>query len=205
MVRKTKGAGMKIKIFLKILLLLLGLLILVTNCAQKKTEEQLFSEADSLLASGEAKSALRTYRDILRLFPQTPSAPRALFLMGIAYLENSQDLRAKEAFQKVLEEYPDYDLEKDFFDFAQESQNSDKPELAIVLYQKTMELFPESSNKYKALFLTGFVYSEQLQNYDKAKQAYQQVVEHYPDCDLADDAEFMLKNLGSGSLPGELK
>jgi TolA-binding protein len=68
-----------------------------------------------------------------------------------------------------------------------------------------VDFFPESSNKYKALFLTGFVYSEQLQDYDMAKEAYQKVVENYPDCDLADDAKFMLENLGSDSLPKEVK
>ncbi|KPL04484.1 MAG: hypothetical protein AMJ90_00645 [candidate division Zixibacteria bacterium SM23_73_2] len=196
---------MKVNTYIKIVLILLSFSISINSCTKKKTEKQLFTEADSLLAVGEHQAALKAYREIVKLYPQTPGVPKALFLMGIIYLDNSKDEKAKEVFKKILKENPDYDLEKEFYDFAQESQNSGKPELAIDLYQQTIDFFPESSNKYKALFLTGFVYSEQLQDYDKAKEAYQKVMDYYPDCDLADDAKFMLENLGSDSLPKEVK
>lgn len=197
---------MKIKISVKILLLLLSLAMLIINCSQEKTEKQLFSEADSTLARGDVKSALRAYKGIIKLYPQTPSSPKALFMIGVIYLDQfNEDEKAKETFQKILNDYPDYDLEKDFFDYAQESQNSGKPKLAIKLYQEAIESFPDSPNKYKALFLIGFVYSEQLQDYDKGREAYKKVVDLYPDCDLADDAEFMLRAMGSDSLPEVLK
>ena len=71
---------------------------------------------------------------------------------------------------------------------------------AIKTYEEILKLYPESPNSYKAQFLTGFVYSENLKDYNKAKEVYEKVIKKYPDCDLADDAKVMLESMGSDSL-----
>ncbi len=63
-------------------------------------------------------------------------------------------------------------------------------------YEYAVELFPSDTAVYKAAFLAGYVYSEYLKNYDKAREFYQLVVEKFPNCELADDAQFMLDNMG---------
>lgn len=72
--------------------------------------------------------------------------------------------------------------------------------LAIKTYEEILKLYPESPNSYKAQFLIGFVYSENLKDYNKAKEVYEKVIKKYPDCDLADDAKVMLESMGSDSL-----
>lgn len=70
----------------------------------------------------------------------------------------------------------------------------------IKTYEEILRLYPESPNSYKAQFLIGFVYSENLKDYNKAKEVYEKVIKNYPDCDLADDAKVMLESMGSDSL-----
>ena len=85
-----------------------------------------------------------------------------------------------------------------------EAQNfSEKGEYisAIKTYEEIMKSFPESPRAYKAQFLIAFVYSENLKAYEKAKENYKTLIEKYPNCDLADDAKYMMKTMESDSLP----
>lgn len=72
---------------------------------------------------------------------------------------------------------------------------------AIKTYEEILKDFPESPRAYKAQFLIAFVYSENLKAYDKAKENYQKLMEKYPNCDLADDAQYMMKTMQGDSLP----
>jgi TolA-binding protein len=70
---------------------------------------------------------------------------------------------------------------------------------AIGEYKRLLRLYPKSPYNYKSQFMIGFVYSEYLKNEELANAAFQKVLSEYPKCDLADDAEFMLKG---GVIPG---
>jgi len=85
-----------------------------------------------------------------------------------------------------------------------EAQNfSEKGEYisAIKTYEEIMKSFPESPRAYKAQFLIAFVYSENLKAYEKARENYKMLIEQYPNCDLVDDAKYMMKTMESDSLP----
>ncbi len=70
--------------------------------------------------------------------------------------------------------------------------------------------FPAAENHYKeiytdfnstewapkALFLHAFMLDEDMDALDKARAMYQQYLQRYPDSDFADDAQFLLDNLG---------
>jgi len=99
-------------------------------------------------------------------------------------------------WEKLVRKYPGFDLEREFFAYAQETQDQKDPQLAIKVFEEIQKYFPASSNRDKAAFMIGFVYSEQLKDYPKAKEAFEKFIKEYPQSDLKDDAEFMLKNLG---------
>lgn len=85
-----------------------------------------------------------------------------------------------------------------------EAQNlSEKGEYisAINAYAEILKLYPDSPRAYKAQFLIAFVYSENLKAYEKAKENYKILIEKYPNCDLVDDAKYMMKTMESDSLP----
>lgn len=91
--------------------------------------------------------------------------------------------------------------EEELYTLAQEYSEKGDFQSAISTYQDILEAYPESSRAYKAQFLIGFVYSENLKDHQNAKKSYQKVIEDYPDCDLADDARYMLDILEKGSTP----
>jgi outer membrane assembly lipoprotein YfiO len=72
---------------------------------------------------------------------------------------------------------------------------------AIKTYEEILRTYPDSPRAYKAQFLIAFVYSENLKAYDKARENYKKLLEKYPNCDLVDDAQYMLKTMETDSLP----
>jgi len=90
--------------------------------------------------------------------------------------------------------------EEELYTVAQEAMNKGNSQEALKYYQQILEDFPQSSNNYKAQFMIGYVYSEQLKDTLKAREAYQKVIEQYPDCDLVGSARWMMENTGERSL-----
>lgn len=85
---------------------------------------------------------------------------------------------------------------EELFDLAQQAENDNDFQKAVDLYTMLLEKYPDNEHNYKAQFMIGFIYSEELKDYDQARVAMQKVVEQYPDCDLADDAQWMLDHMG---------
>ena len=91
--------------------------------------------------------------------------------------------------------------EQELYTDAQNYSEKGEFPSAIKTYEGILEAYPDSPRAYKAQFLIGFVYSENLKDYEKAKENYRKVIEKYPDCDLADDAKYMLETMEEDSLP----
>jgi outer membrane protein assembly factor BamD (BamD/ComL family) len=85
---------------------------------------------------------------------------------------------------------------EELFNLAQQAENEENFEKAIDFYSILLKKYPNNEHNYKAQFMIGFIFSEELKNYDKAREAMQKVVDNYPDCDLADDALWMLEHMG---------
>ena len=65
----------------------------------------------------------------------------------------------------------------------------------IDYYGKLVELYPEHELADEALFMQGFVYSEEFGDGPGAARCFRRLRENYPDSEFLEDAEFMLKNL----------
>ncbi len=74
---------------------------------------------------------------------------------------------------------------------AQESMGTD-PETAVVYFKLFLERYPENERCDQAQFLIGFTFSEQLKDYDAARDAFGVLVAEYPESELADDAQWMI-------------
>jgi len=105
--------------------------------------------------------------------------------------------KAEEIFEAFLDRFPQDDqADEVLFALAQVAQNQGNEQEAIQRYQKLIQTYPESPHAYKAQFMIGFIYSEELHDYAKAKEAYQRVIDQYPGCELEDDAQWMIANMG---------
>ena len=160
------------------LVLIIGGLIFSCSSGSngKKTEEELYTLAQEYSEKRDFESAIETYKEILKAYPDSPRVYKAESLMVLVY-------------------------EEKFYTLAQEYSEKQDFQSAIETYQELLKTYPDSPRVYKAQFLIGFVYSENLKDYEKAKENYRKVIEKYPDCDLADDAKYMLETMEEDSLP----
>lgn len=85
----------------------------------------------------------------------------------------------------------------------EQAQQAGTPRERIQLYQKVLSMYPGDERAYEAQFMIGFTYSEEMGDYDRARPAFESVVNNYPGCDLYDSAEWMLENMGEKDLPME--
>lgn len=73
---------------------------------------------------------------------------------------------------------------------------------AIQFFDKVYTEYASFDKAPYALFLQGFVFEDQLKDYEKAKATYEQFIEKYPDHPMTESAQFSLKHLGKS--PEEL-
>jgi len=71
-------------------------------------------------------------------------------------------------------------------------------EAAVGFYQTVIDKYPDSPKYDKALFMIGFLKSENLDQKDKALKYFQEILNKFPDSELTDDAEFMIETIESG-------
>lgn len=77
---------------------------------------------------------------------------------------------------------------------AQETMAAD-PETAVRYFALFLERYPDHEKCDQAAFLKGFTLSERLGDYDNARIAFQEMVDRFPESDLADDARWMMENM----------
>ena len=86
--------------------------------------------------------------------------------------------------------------EEELFILAQTYQSEGKDKEAVESYKKLVKKFPDGENHRIAVFLAGFIYANNLKEYDKAGEYYKMFLEEYPNDSLAFYAQFELDNLG---------
>jgi len=77
---------------------------------------------------------------------------------------------------------------------AQETMGID-PETAVSYFKLFIERYPDNERCDQAQFLIGFTFSEQIGDYDSAREAFGVLVDEYPQSELADDAQWMIENM----------
>ena len=74
-----------------------------------------------------------------------------------------------------------------------------KPQNAIDYFNRVIKDYPDFDKVPYCMFLKGFIYEDQVKDYDKARQAYEAFIEAYPDHDMTEAARFSIKNLGKSA------
>ena len=81
--------------------------------------------------------------------------------------------------------------EQELFESARVYESAMDFNNALVVYDTIIENYPESPDRYKAIFMKGYIYTDLLKNKNEAIEALDMLLAEYPDCDLADDAKIM--------------
>jgi peptidyl-prolyl cis-trans isomerase C len=86
-------------------------------------------------------------------------------------------------------------------DLFNEAQAITAPEARITAYRSLLQEHPDSDVSPQAQFMIGFIYSEELKNYDEAAVAFRELLRRYPKAELAPSAEWMLEHMREENAP----
>ncbi len=116
-----------------------------------------------------------------------------------SYFENDLLPQLHERYGVTIDEQaflPDESVPADTLLQMAQNLMETNPEGAIQYFELFLERYPEHERAHQAQFLIGFTYSEQLGDFEQAGAAYQAVLDSYPESDFADDAQWMIDNMG---------
>jgi TolA-binding protein len=106
-------------------------------------------------------------------------------------------VEARAQFDAFLREFPGHELTPQVLkQLAMLDQQDGKIDLAISRYEQLLRRFPDSDQADEAQFMIAFISEEYLLDFDRARQAYQLVIDKYPDSELAASARRLLPNVG---------
>jgi TolA-binding protein len=86
--------------------------------------------------------------------------------------------------------------EQEYYTKAKEAYTVMKFDVAIHNFKELVQYYPDGEHSAEAMFMLGFIYANDLKQFDLAKEYYGQFVKKYPNHDLADDAKYELETLG---------
>ncbi len=143
-------------------------IFLVVGCSTKKTDKELFDEAQNYLKQDKVPEAVIAFEEIVNDHSDSELAPEALSqLAGLYQNKLIKSISEKENLEKAIE-----------------------------LFKKLYQEYPKSSFAPSGLFMAGFINANELNNYDEATKLYKQFLEEYPNDELAASAQAELDNMG---------
>ncbi len=152
---------------MKLIITFLSIIVLA-GCVSKKSDKELFDDAQKYLAENKISEAIISLEEISKEHSDSELAPEALSQLASIY-QNKQDKSISE------------------------KENLEK---AIALFKRIYSDYPKSEYAPSSLFMAGFIYANELQNYPEAEKIYKQFLNEYPESELAPSAQAELDNLG---------
>lgn len=134
---------------------------------------------------GDYNKSISAYEMLLEKYPQSDVVDSALLGIGDSYLDLGERSKAIETYQKLIDKYPYLNNE-----VAEEAQNRLDTIGEIKQYEKVIES-GDKDIRDNAQYQLGNIYFSVFNDYDKAIEEFNKVVENYPQSELADDAMWM--------------
>lgn len=191
--------------------LLLLTVLSATSLAQRPASPvgsaaEQFAIARGFEEAGAYQAALNNYRAVVRYYPYSPEASKAQFKVAEILQASGNLTRAFDAYQDLLKKYPnspDFEravaaqieiansmLEGRRINFLGITFTPGK-ERTQKMYEEILANAPYSKQAPIVQFNLGVAYERQ-NKFKEAIQAYQAVIDRYPDSDVADDALYQI-------------
>jgi TolA-binding protein len=143
-------------------------IFLIVGCSAKKSDKELFDEAQQNLKQDKIPEAVMAFEELVNEYSDSELAPEALSqLAGLYQNKLIKSISEKENLEKAIE-----------------------------LFKKLHADYPKSSFAPSGLFMAGFINANELNNYDEATNLYKQFLKEYPNDELAASALAELDNMG---------
>jgi tol-pal system protein YbgF len=118
-----------------------------------------------------------------------------MYEASLAQLRRGSLSTARLGLREMLRQYPTSDRAPDALYFIGQSYASENPDSAQAYYNQVVDKYPKSPRAGSALYNLGLL-AERRKDTAKARDAYQRVVQQYPQSDEAALARDRLKTLG---------
>ena len=152
-----------------IVLFAVAMMVVMVACNNKKTTQNDVKKAEEALFNSDQTT-------------NAEAVPNAIAIFSKYAEENPEAADAAEYLFKAVEVS---------INTKQDAQQN------IDLVNRLVTNYPEFDKNPVALFmLATFVYDEQLHDLDKAREAYQQIIDNYPENPFANDAAIAITQLG---------
>jgi len=120
-----------------------------------------------------------------------------------ASFDKAKAIELRNAYLEYIKSWPQDSMNAAYtFKGAEFSMSLREFQKAIELFQRYYKAWPENPKAADCLFLVGFIYENELKNYNEARNSYAEFIQKYPQHPYADDAEILIQNLGKS--PEEL-
>ncbi len=165
-----------------------------------------FTKAEAYEGAGNTNSALAVYRGFVKTYPASPLAAKAQFRIAELLLSQGNGSKAFDAYQTLVVRYPDTpDFEKAVAQqviIANEYLQGRRmvflgmailpgTERAQKMYEAILQNAPYSKHAPIAQFNLGLSFERQ-KRINEARQAFQTVLDKYPNSDVCDDALYQI-------------
>jgi len=86
-------------------------------------------------------------------------------------------------------------------DMFQEAQAAGDADTRIAAYRKVVDEYPDADVTPQALFMVGFINSEEKKDYDSAEKVFRELLQKYPKSELAASAQWMVDHMRTDEVP----
>ena len=83
----------------------------------------------------------------------------------------------------------------------QDAQSAGDADTRIVAYRKVVDEYPDADVTPQALFMVGFINSEEKKDYDAAERVFRELLQKYPKSELAASAQWMVDHMRTDEVP----
>ncbi len=104
-----------------------------------------------------------------------------------------------EAYQNYAKKFPNDEMSPHFLFKAVDisvAYNALNPQKTIDITNVLIENYPDFEMTPMAMYIKGFVYENQMNDFDKALDTYHQFLKSYPDNPMTSEVEACIKNIG---------
>jgi len=86
-------------------------------------------------------------------------------------------------------------------DLFQEAQAAGDAPSRIKAYREVVDQYPDADVTPQALFMVGFINSEEIKNYDEAEKVFKELLQKYPKSELTTSAQWMVGHMRTDAVP----
>lgn len=189
---------------MKNILLLLVVSLIAFSCS-KPTDQEYMKKASELVKDKKPKDAIESYKNLISEYPDSKLAPEAITELSALYIKQNDASDAVVFYENLVKNHPDGKISPRALlesaalyqkNMVKNLTNIQSLQKAAETYKSVYDKYPQSEEAPKSLFMSGFIYANDLKNYKEADEIYKLFLEKFPKHQLAFAAKEELNNLG---------